>query len=260
MIGIGTSGYYFLDWKGSFYPDNLPKSGWLPYYSEHFSILEINRSYYGIPNEKSVSRWINETPTDFRFFVKLHKDTTHAQCGKSIALLDLLDVLKPLRVKGKLSGLLAQFPASFHNTRENRQYVQELLPAIEGIDLYTEFRHKSWDLDTVVTFCCDIGAHWVIVDQPKIRGLSDTRLAVTGKNSYVRFHGRNAHTWYHPERGDRYDWEYSEAELKPWKMRLKTLEERAETTYLFFNNCHAGQAIKSAYLMKKMLENQFEVF
>jgi len=253
VILIGTSGYHFPDWAGPFYPPDLPKPRWLAYYAEHFPAVEINSTYYGLPKRDTVLRWREETPEGFRFIVKLNRASTHERKGRGEEIGELLDLLTPLREAGKLSGLLAQFPASFHAEAASENYLAALTRHTDGVPLFIELRHASWDRDRSVELCRELGVGWVVVDQPALPGLMGIRAAVTSGTAYVRFHGRNAGTWYHKERGDRYDWEYSDPELRSWIPRLSSLASHAETSYLFFNNCHAGQAIKNARMMKQIL-------
>ncbi|MDP8207822.1 MAG: DUF72 domain-containing protein [Candidatus Electryonea clarkiae] len=260
MIVIGTSGYYFTDWVGSFYPEKLGKDRWLQHYSEHFNTVEINMTYYGLPKKETVMKWVDQTPDNFTFITKLNKESTHIRKQGGEEINDLLECISPLIDSRKLKGLLAQFPASFHAGDVEKQYLSALIEKSKGIKIFAEFRHKSWDNESTVELCRNLGYGWVAVDQPNLSGLANARPAVAGKFGYVRFHGRNKTTWYNPKAGDRYDWSYSDKELHEWTPRIKSMAQRAETTYLFFNNCHAGQAIKSAMRLKQLLKNQFEVF
>jgi uncharacterized protein YecE (DUF72 family) len=161
--------------------------------------------------------------------------------------------------RGKMKAVLAQFPASFHDTLESRKYIESVARNCGNNRLFVEFRHRSWDHENSIEFCRNLNIGWVVVDLPEIYSLPGIRPAVSSTDGYVRFHGKNRTTWYNPERGDRYDWNYSENDLRNWIMRIKALEERAETTYLFFNNCHAGQAVKNALLMREILQNEFRI-
>lgn len=256
MIHIGTSGYHFLDWVGTLYPPELAKEQWLAYYAQRFNTVEINSTYYGLPKIETVARWTSETPAGFRFIVKLHKDSTHGRITDGAEIGELLRVLEPMRQESKLFGLLAQFPASFRANDAAKGYIKKIRQEIGEIPFFVEFRHRSWDHDSSVTFCREEKIGWVAVDLPPIRSLMQARPAVTAAAGYVRFHGRNVKTWYTPEAGDRYDWDYPDSELKEWVPRLKAMTGLAEDTYLFFNNCHAGQAIKSAALMREILRNE----
>ncbi len=260
MIVIGTSGYHFPDWKEVFYPPKLPKHRWLEFYSTQFQAVEINSTYYGIPKAASVAKWVEQTPENFIFLLKVHSDTTHKRQNQCREVSELLERLEPLHTAGKFGGLLAQFPASFHRNREAETYLEFLAKTTVGNPIFVEFRHGSWDQDGSIDLCRRLGIGWVTVDQPLLPNLMRPRPAVVGKIGYVRFHGRNTTTWYNSQAGDRYDWNYSDSELSEWLPRLAAMDNRAEVTYLFFNNCHAGQAIKNALRMREMLLNQFEVF
>ena len=206
-----------------------------------------------------MARWAAQTPEDFHFIVKVHADTTHKRENNGEELSELLDLLEPLRLEGKLKGLLAQFPASFHAESASESYLSSLAKRRGDIPFFVEFRHTSWDRDDPVELIRQLGFNWVTVDLPKIRSLMGIRPAVTHGIAYVRFHGRNSKTWYTPAAGDRYDYDYSEKELREWLPRLQALDARSEMSYLFFNNCHAGQAIKSAIILREILRQQFEV-
>lgn len=260
VVHIGTSGYHFKDWAGPFYPSELKQDQWLEYYSQEFDCVEINSTYYGLPKRQTVARWARQTPAGFAFHVKLHADSTHKRATEGTEISELLDVLQPLMDESKLAGLLAQFPASFRAGDEEREYIRKLRQQVGNLPLFMEFRHSTWDTTRAIDFCRDEGLGWVAVDLPSIRGLPRARAAVTGPVAYVRLHGRNTKTWYNQQLGDRYDWDYTDEELRGWLPRLATMTERADETYLFFNNCHAGQAVKNAVIMKELMrQEQFEV-
>jgi uncharacterized protein YecE (DUF72 family) len=79
---------------------------------------------------------------------------------------------------------------------------------------------------------------------------------LTTEDAYVRLHGRNAKNWWRGDRDTRYDYDYSEEELREWLQRIAELADKARRTYLFFNNCHAGQAARNAKLMQELLRQQ----
>jgi len=231
----------------------------LSYYSQNLKAVEINSSYYGLPKAENVQIWTQETPDNFDFFVKVHKDTTHSRQTNCTEIDELIESVIPLINSNKLRGFLAQFPPSFHFNEENKEYLHVLAEKINKTPLFVEFRHFSWDNENAVNYVKELGLGWVTVDLPPIRSLPGIRPAATNSTAYVRFHGRNADTWYNPEKGDRYDWNYEPNYLQKWIIRLKSLSNRAEMTYLFFNNCHAGQAVKNALLMREILSHEFKV-
>jgi uncharacterized protein YecE (DUF72 family) len=219
-------------------------------------MVEINSTYYGLPKPASVKRWAESTPANFRFLVKAHGDTTHKRETNCREVPELLEAIAPLRTESKLAGILAQFPASFRATGEAMQYIDTLQSQVGSMPLFVEFRHSSWDSEEAVQYCRGRHLGWVAVDLPPIRSLMPIRPAVTVERGYVRLHGRNAETWYDPTAGDRYDWNYTEDQLREWLPRLHAMVDRTEETYLFFNNCHAGQAIKNAALMREIMRQE----
>ena len=94
------------------------------------------------------------------------------------------------------------------------------------------------------------------VDEPHLPGMMPPVTMVTAEDTYVRFHGRNAKTWYAGDRSTRYDYSYSREELQEWVRKIGELAEQTRRVYLFFNNCHAGQAARSAKLMQDLLRQQ----
>ena len=109
-LSIGTSGYSYEDWREVFYPKELPKNKMLEFYTQHFNTVEINATYYTIPNYSVFERLVNKTPPDFEFIVKVNKETTHVRKENQKAISDLIRSMQPLIESGKFKGLLAQFP------------------------------------------------------------------------------------------------------------------------------------------------------
>ena len=117
---------------------------------------------------------------------------------------------------------------------------------------FVEFRHAGWMRPDVFAFLKENDMEFVSVDEPPLRGLLPPTPVVTGNVLYVRFHGRNAENWWGGA-GDRYDYNYSKAELTDWLEKIKKLREKATETFLFFNNCHRGQAAQNGATMLNML-------
>src|SRR4029450_10582039 len=112
-VRIGTSGYSFKDWVGPFYPAGTRPEQQLEYYAQHFDCLELNVTYYRIPDPKLLSGIEQRTPPGFEFIVKLHGDVTHARSGDSDIDRAFHDSVQPLLEADKMKGFLAQFPYSF---------------------------------------------------------------------------------------------------------------------------------------------------
>jgi len=261
-ILVGTSGYSFADWVGPFYPSGTKSGDFLRYYSGHFETVEVNSTYYGIPQPRVLEQMEKKTPPGFRFVVKLNQGMTHQGSLDPALYRDFLAALEPLKRAAKYDGLLAQFPWGFKRTDENRRHLGALRALLPSEPLFVEFRHDSWLTPQLEP---SLRAHrigYCAVDEPPLPGLLPPVTMLTTEDAYVRFHGRNARNWWGgggergARTGDRYDYDYSEAELKEWIAKIAGLAQQARRTYLFFNNCHAGQAARNAKLMQELLRQQ----
>lgn len=252
-IKVGTSGYSFNDWIGSFYPLDIKKGKMLDYYSQYFNSVEINSTYYRIPHRAIFYHLDKKTPDNFEFIVKLHSSTTHSSRRDVQAIKSIIESVSPLIDAGKLFGLLAQFPWSFKMTLKNLEYIDKIRKYCEGIPLFVEFRHKSWDKEEVYSFFREEGIGYCCVDEPALEGLLEPQSIATTGTGYVRFHGRNKLTWWDSSKGDRYDYLYNENELNEWLERLRALRQKTTKTYIFFNNCHQGHAVKNALMFIEKL-------
>jgi uncharacterized protein YecE (DUF72 family) len=252
-VRIGTSGYSFEDWKGEFYPEDIQKGKMLDFYAQHFDTVEVNSTYYRIPPHHVFYHMAQKTVADFHFIVKTHSNVTHQRRKTEESIKNLLEAVKPLQEAGKLKGFLAQFPYSFKGIPANLDYVKSVQDALGDHRLFVEFRHRSWVIDEVFQAFKEHRIGFVSVDEPQLINMIPPELYVTADVAYVRFHGRNGENWYHPEKGDRYDYLYSEKELEEWVKPIKKITSHASLTYLFFNNCHMGHAVNNARTMKKLL-------
>jgi len=200
-----------------------------------------------------------KTPENFEFWVKIPGEATHGDGDFTGAVRQFLSVIQPLREAGKLCGFLAQFPQSFHRNGMNLDRVEKLHSTV-GSDgmLAVEFRHDGWIADETFEFFERHGVVYVAVDLPTLPGLPGAVIRSTAPVSYIRLHGRNSRAWHNPKLGDRYDYEYTVDELKEWLPRIQQLDERRSSTYIFFNNCHAGQAVKNARMLRQLLESELE--
>jgi len=256
MILIGTSGYSFEDWRGVYYPHHIDRGKMLDYYARDFKTVEINSTYYRIPPTSVFYHMDRKTPPDFEFMAKLHQDVTHARQNIEDSIRRLQEALKPLYEAGKLKGLLAQFPWGFKNTPENRDYLLKIKELCGDTPLFVEFRNRSWVKEDVYELLRSNGIGYCCVDEPRFSSLIPPQDVATTSVGYVRFHGRNAQTWWKSSGGDRYDYLYSTDELKEWVDRIESLKRQTEKTYLFFNNCHRGQAVINARQMEEILRKR----
>ncbi len=252
-FAVGTSGYSFPDWRGTVYPPGLPQARWLEHYAEHFRLLELNVSYYRQPAPATISRLVNATPPEFRVVVKAHRSISHENQVQPAAA-ELCRLTEPLSSADKHLGFLVQFPYSFKNNTRNRYYLTEVRQAFADYPLYFEFRHTGWVSDGVRELLEQITAGWVNADLPGLRGLPRLTDWRTAPAAYLRLHGRNRQSWWPDTPGERYDYAYSREELSDLIPALRRMDEGSEETLIFFNNCHAGQAVKNALMLRDLLE------
>jgi uncharacterized protein YecE (DUF72 family) len=185
--------------------------------------------------------------------VKLNKEMTHDYGLDASLLREFLSAIEPLKAAGKYDGLLAQFPWGFRRTTENRRFLATLRDRLAGEPLFVEFRHDSWLTPELEPSLREREMGFCAVDEPEIEHLLPPVTMLTTPDAYVRFHGRAADKWW-GGRGDRYDYDYRREELEGWVKKVGELADRARRIYLFFNNCHAGQAARSAKLMQQLLQ------
>jgi uncharacterized protein YecE (DUF72 family) len=257
-LWIGASGYSYDDWVGSFYPKGTPRTEFLAYYAAKFPVVEVNVTYYRIPPPRTFESMVRRTPDDFRFVVKANQDMTHHLSRETSLYRGYLDSIKPLRESGKFDGVLLQFPFGFQNNSRNRSHLAFLRESLPGMRMWVEFRHQSWCQEPVLDYLRRLSLGYCAVDEPRLPGLVPPVVATTTDTGYVRFHGRNATTWWGGGH-ERYDWDYSSAELSEWIERLREIATATERTYVFFNNCYMGRAVKSARLLRRLLGLETEL-
>ncbi len=255
-IRIGTSGWKFDDWAATFYPLRVPQTKWLEYYAARFPVGEINSTYYRIAPAKAYEGISKRTPNEFRLFAKVHADVTHARVNVGESMRQLRDSLEPLRESGKLLGLLAQFPASFHLGDANLSYLRDVQQMAVDVPLCVEFRHRAWDHPDILEQVREAGLTWVSADEPGLPDLMPADLHVTSEMLYLRLHGRNAAAWYNRSAGDRYDYSYSAEELSEVGLKLFDTPRTARRAFVFFNNCYHGQAPTNAKWLTAWLAEQ----
>ncbi len=255
MLHIGTSGYSYKDWVGTFYPESIKQGEMLTVYSQSFSFTEINSTYYKLPNAYMFYNMQKKTGEDFMFTVKLHGSMTHTRDASDKAYDDFSEAVNVLSEVNKLGCIMAQFPYSFHKTNDNISYIQRLKERFYEQELVVEFRNNKWIAEDTFDILRKNNIGYICVDEPSISGLMDRKAISTGKTSYIRFHGRNSDKWYnHNEAYERYDYLYKEDELKEWVDKVKRLEQDTDNCFISFNNHFRAQAVLNGMMLKKLLE------
>ena len=253
-VMIGTSGYSYEDWREVFYPPRLPKGKMLDFYAQHFNCVEVNSSYYKIPHSSIFHHMSEKTTAGFEFIVKVHQSTTHERTRDKSSLRQMIEAVQPLIEADKFSGFLAQFPYSFKNTPENRDYLCWIKEQTPDFPLFVEFRNWSWAYAGLEQFLEESQLNYVNVDEPRLKGLIQPQEIVSGKLAYIRFHGRNSQDWWQGTNQTRYNYLYNQQELDEWMIGLARILKKAYKTYIFFNNHPQGKAIQNAKMMMETLK------
>ena len=215
-IHVGTSGYSFKDWVGTVYPEGLPAREFLSYYARAFRSVEINTTYYRVPEASLFRNMLSKVPDDFVFVVKTPREVTHERARLDSVAAQFLAGIEPLRRAEKLGGLLAQFPTSFHRNEDSLRHLEKLSDTFvaRGIPVHVEFRHNEWFVENVFDWLRDRGLGFVNVDLPRTGALPGPSNITTNSTAYYRLHGRNARMWWRqPTAGHRYDYRYRDEEL-----------------------------------------------
>ncbi len=294
-IRIGTCSWADDALAKHWYPPGTSPRDRLAYYAREFSTVEVDSTYYRVPDEKMVRGWAERTPAGFvmhvkafglmtRHPVKLEQVPPELREGlpvdhrgrvdrpsrdaRAAVFRAFLDALEPLRASGKLGGILFQMPQYVVWKPSSLDYLEWARDQVGDDPFLFEPRHRSWYAeeirDELLAWLEERRMSWVVVDAPKTGApnVPETLVAVTTPLAYVRFHGRNAATW--NVRGgsaaQRFDHLYDENELREWVPGLRELSNRSEEAYAFFNNNNqtngVAQAPAGAQLLRRLLEEE----
>lgn len=235
---VGTSGWNYQHWKGIFYPEDLSQEAWFGYYQKHFNTVEINTTFYQLPEEKTFKNWQGQASEGFLYAVKANRYITHMKKLRepSQALQNFIPRVKML--EENLGPILWQLPPRWHANPERLEDFVGFLP--EDLESVFEFRDPDWFQEEIreilerheMIFCIhdkkDVGCpQWVTTD------------AV-----YLRFHGSE---------GD-YGGEYGKERLRSWVGHIKDWLAEERTVYAYFNNDVSGYALKDAERLRELLQ------
>lgn len=239
-VRVGTSGWSFRHWQGPYYPADLPADEWLPHYARDFHAVEVNSTFYGLPEEATFAAWRARTPEDFLFALKAPRTVTHLHKLRNCTE-PLTAILARARLLGpKLGPVLFQLPPRWHANPSRLAEVLALLPA--GLRSAFEFRDPSWHQEEVYAVLRAHNAAFCVFDA----GGVTTPLVTTADFVYVRLHGPGASP---------YAGSYGEAQLRDWAAKARQWAGRGQKdVFLFFDNDQAGYAVRNAAGMRKYLE------
>ncbi|MDP7035736.1 MAG: DUF72 domain-containing protein [Planctomycetota bacterium] len=258
-ILIGTAGWSYPDWKGIVYPSPQP-SGFHPLrlLSRLFDLVEVNSSFYRIPNPRHVERWaelVSDHPS-FRFTFKMWSGFTHEIKRERPTrghVRSFLEGVRPVSESGQLAGFLVQFPAYYDARPIHRDHVSKFPDHFHPVPLFLEVRHRSW-LDHLDRLD-HMGWHMANIDHPPSpTSMVGTALSLNGA-AYVRLHGRNSKQWFSRQasRDEKYDYLYEPNELSPWIERIERLQSTNDSIFVVTNNHFRGQAVVNALELRKSL-------
>ena len=184
MVHVGTSGYSYLEWRGTFYPAAFPPARMLPYYAERFRTVELNNTFYRMPTAKTIAAWDQDTPAGFLFALKVPRRITHIARLRDVAeplryLLDTVGALGP-----KLGPLLLQLPPTLRKDPARLGDCLALVPP--GVRMAVEFRHASWLDDEVYGLLRARNAALCVADTEE----GTTPLVATADFGYLRLRDR----------------------------------------------------------------------
>jgi uncharacterized protein YecE (DUF72 family) len=235
---IGCSGFYNNDWKGSLYPKDTPSKDFLSLYSKTFNSVEINSTFYRKPTSKTLLKWYDETPDDFKFFIKIPKTITHINRleNSKEEIAAFCDHIQS-NLKDKLAGFLYQLPPSFKNTAENTERI------INNIDHtflnVIEFRDISWWQKDIFDL---LQQHNIVFSGVSFPGnLPEDFIINHPEILYYRLHGKPV----------LYKSEYSEPFLDELAGKIRSSQQ---TAFIFFNNTWGTSAITNSLYLKSILE------
>ncbi len=254
---FGSAGWDYADWAGVVYPpgrgiDRLAAT------ARFVDLLEVNATFYALPGERTVSSWATRgARAGVRFAVKAPRRLTHEEHEPLDT--DLARrfgaLLAPLRDAGLLVAVLLQFPHRFHRERPNARRVARLAELLDELPLVVEFRHRSWLTDRVLSWCERHGVAFCNVDQPAFPGTLPPTAVRTAPLGYVRLHGRNRATWFArlDDRDRRYDYLYTDDDLRPWAERIRRIAAGAEEVAVVANNHFRAQALAAVVRLRILL-------
>lgn len=260
-IRVGTSGFDYLDWVGNFYPRTLPRRDFLAWYARFFSTLELNFTYYRMPDADSLEALRARVPAGFDFSVKAHESLTHRvdPAAWRGAADTFAAALAPLVRHDQLAAVLLQFPFSFHYEPDQRRYLKDLLDRLRALPCVVEFRNVQWMTPRVFDALSRAQVGLCAVDAPDLPGLPASLDRATAPLGYVRFHGRNEATWWGGDGAARYDYRYGPDELAAWLPRLETLRGATKRLRVHFNNHRRGQAPDNARELIRLIASRMGV-
>lgn len=237
-IRVGTSGWNYRHWRGVFYPEDLSQKQWFSHYATRFDTVEVNNTFYQLPEASTFEAWHEQAPARFVYTLKGNRYITHLKRLK-VSQETVNRFLDRARVlKEHLGPILWQLPPRWHKNLQRLDRFLGLLP--EDLIHVFEFRDEEWFADDVLELLDREGASFCTHDMV---GLSVPR-AATGRVAYVRFHGAS---------DQKYRGTYGDEQLREWAEWLADRHGEGMGVYAYFNNDVEGHAPHDAARLREML-------
>jgi uncharacterized protein YecE (DUF72 family) len=233
---IGTSGWHYKHWRGPFYPEKLPASKMLDFYAQHFHTVELNNTFYRLPQPNGLNNWRESTPREFCFAMKGSRFLTHMKKLKDPAtgiqrFFERADLLQ-----GKLGPIVFQLPPHWEADPERLEAFLKALPSRHRYAF--ELRDPAWHAAEIYAILRRHRAAFCIFEIAGFR----SGFEITTDFTYVRLHGPGA----------AYQGDYSEAALREWAGRIREWQDKLRAVYIYFDNDQAGYAPKNALELAKL--------
>jgi len=230
-LWIGTSGFQYAEWKGNFYPEDLPASKMLPFYAERFSTTEVNYTFHRIPAPKTIENWKTLTPENFRFALKAPQKITHfaklRDCADTLGY--FCQIISGLGQR--LGPVLFQLPPNF---RKDAAALNSFLRELPSIRAAFEFRHDSWFDDEIVEILKSRNIALCIADTEKL----ETPTVTTADYGYLRLRRED----------------YEKSDVERWAKFTREQEAKWRDVFVYFKHEESGIGPKLAVQMIEMLK------
>ncbi len=237
-IRIGTSGWHYKHWVGTFYPPKTPASKMLAYYQEHFDTVELNNSFYHLPKKPAIECWRDSTPANFLFAAKASRFLTHMKKLKEAeqGLQRFLEAIEILREK--LGPILFQLPPNWELDFDRLKTFLQLLPKHHRYAF--EFRNATWHAASIYALLREHNAAYCAFH---LAG-EHSPVEITADFAYVRLHGP----------GGKYQGSYSGEDLGGWSDRIGKWRQQLKAIYIYFDNDEAGYAATDALRLNSLVK------
>lgn len=236
-IYIGTSGWHYKHWKGTFYPEGTKDAQQMEYYLQHFDTVEINNSFYKLPSTTTFEKWKKAVPDDFIFAIKGSRFITHMKKLK-VQRENIEKFFNGTdRLENKAGPILFQLPPGW---KINAERLKDFLAQLPSDYRYTfEFRNDTWYDESIYGLLRENKCAFCIYE---LAGHMSP-MEVTADFVYIRLHGP----------GDKYQGTYDQATLETWANRCKDWRDEGKDVFVYFDNDQEGYAAFNAKTLKEIV-------